>query len=147
MQSVDDGDGGGTDAVRVDKWLWAARFFKTRAAAAQAIKAGRVEVNGARPKPARALAPGDVVLVRRAPFEQTVIVRALSAVRGPAAIASTLYEETAQSIARREALALALRAQARARPDYAGRPQRRDRREMLRLKGRTLPADGGDPDP
>ena len=83
--------------VRLDKWLWAARFFKTRALAAEAVEGGKVQVNGERPKRARPLQLGDQVRIRLGPYEHTVEVRDLSAHRGPAARAAELYEETAAS--------------------------------------------------
>ena len=80
-------------SVRVDKWLWAARFFKTRALATEAVTGGKVEVNGERVKPARAVKPGDTVSVRLGPYLHDVVVRGLSDKRGPASIAQGLYEE------------------------------------------------------
>ncbi len=91
--------------VRLDKWLWAARFFKTRSLAAEAIAGGKVLVGGERPKPAKLLQEGDEVRVRLGPYEHTVHVRALSERRGPASVAATLYEETADRIAARPRLA------------------------------------------
>src|SRR5438132_13540771 len=81
--------------VRLDTWLWAARFFKTRALAAQAVDGGKVELNGARAKRAKPVQPGDRLRVRRGPFEYHVTVRGLSARRGPAAVAAALSEEDA----------------------------------------------------
>src|ERR1700730_12771269 len=90
--------------VRVDKWLWAARFFKTRSLAADATTGGKVEVNGDRAQPAKLVQPGDEITVRLRPYEHVVRVRALSGRRGPAREAQTLYEETAGSRAAREQL-------------------------------------------
>ena len=90
------------DEVRLDKWLWAARFYKTRSLAVDEIAKGRVSVNGQPAKPARALRVSDQVEVRREGVARTVVVRALSEVRGPAPVAQALYEETADSVARRE---------------------------------------------
>jgi ribosome-associated heat shock protein Hsp15 len=115
--------------VRLDKWLWAARFFKTRALAADEIGRGRVSVNGQPAKPGRTLKPGDTVLLRQGHVPRTVVVAALSLQRGPAAVAATLYSETAESVAERERLV----AQRRSEPAQAieqGRPTKRDRRQL-----------------
>jgi len=122
--------------IRLDKWLWAARFFKTRGLAQQAIEAGRVLVDGERVKVARALRAGEGVTVRVGDQEQCVEVLVLSEQRGPATVARTLYRETPESLAKREALAL----QRRLAPEPAwaieqGRPTKRDRREMERFQG------------
>ena len=95
--------------VRLDKWLWAARFYKTRALASEAIGGGKVQVNGDRAKRARPLQVGDEVRVRLGPYEHLVMVKALSARRGPAAVAAELYQERPESVAAREALALQLK--------------------------------------
>ena len=122
--------------VRLDKWLWAARFFKTRALAAEAVEGGKVQVNGERPKRARPLQLGDQVRIRLGPYEHTVEVRDLSAHRGPAARAAELYEETAASRTAREALAIQLKSlHAVFGPDQ-GKPTKKDRRENDRLRGR-----------
>ncbi len=122
--------------VRLDKWLWAARFFKTRGLAQQAIEAGRVLVNRERVKVARALRPGEGVTVRVGDQEQCVEVLLLSEQRGPATVARTLYRETPESLAKREVLAL----QRRLAPEPAwaieqGRPTKRDRRKIERFQG------------
>jgi ribosome-associated heat shock protein Hsp15 len=80
--------------VRLDKWLWAARFFKTRGLAAAALTGGKIEINGARPKASRSVRAGDRLTIRRGPYEWTVIVQAVDRLRRPAAHAQTLYEET-----------------------------------------------------
>src|SRR5260370_8402493 len=90
--------------VRLDRWLWAARFFKTRALAAAAVGGGKVELNGARPKRAKPLAVGDRLRIRRGPFAYLVVVRALSEQRGPAGAAVTPYEEDPEGRRRREPL-------------------------------------------
>lgn len=123
-----------TAAVRLDKWLWAARLFKTRGLAAEAIKGGKVEVNGTRAKPARTVRIGDRLHVRRGPDLFEVDVAALSQQRGPAAQAALLYQETAPSRARREELAALRKAEALSRPKFPGRPTKRDRREIVRFK-------------
>jgi ribosome-associated heat shock protein Hsp15 len=122
--------------VRLDKWLWAARFFKTRSLAAEAIAGGKVQVNGERAKRARHLQVGDEIRVRLGPYEHSVTVRALSARRGPAAGAAELYEERPESVAAREAMALQLKSLHAAFVPEKGRPTKRDRREIERLKGR-----------
>ena len=122
--------------VRLDKWLWAARFYKTRTLAAEAIAGGKVQVNGDRPKRARPLAVGDEVRIRQGPYEHSVMVRELSERRGPAAQAATLYEETAASREARERLAIQLKSLHSAFVAERGRPTKRDRREIDRLKGR-----------
>jgi ribosome-associated heat shock protein Hsp15 len=122
--------------VRLDKWLWAARFFKTRSLAAEAVTGGKVQVNGERAKRARALQPGDEVRVRLGPYEHLVVVRALSARRGPAAAAAELYEERPESRAAREAMAQQLKLVHAAFVPEKGRPTKRDRREIERFRGR-----------
>lgn len=113
--------------IRLDKFLWAARFFKTRALAVEAITGGRVAVNGERAKPAKALHVGDRLEIRRPPFEHAIVVRALSERRGPAAEAQALYEETAQSRAKRAAVAAELKAMPP--PAFKGRPTKKTRRD------------------
>ncbi len=120
-----------TERLRLDKWLWAARFFKTRGLAADEIDKGRLQVNGQVAKASRELRAGDVVGIRQGPLERTVVVRALSTVRGPAPQAQQLYEETAESIAAR--LAAAELRKTAAEPANAiehGRPTKRDRRQL-----------------
>lgn len=120
-----------TERVRLDKWLWAARFFKTRALSAEAIDRGRVSVNGQTAKASREPRPGDVLELRIGHEQRTVVVRGLSAVRGPAPVAALLFEETAESIERRRTAA----EQRRLAPEPAltqttGRPTKRDRRTL-----------------
>jgi len=122
--------------VRLDKWLWAARFFKTRALAAEAVEGGKVQVNGDRPKRGRPLQVGDEIRVRLGPYEHTLMVRALSVRRGPASEAAGLYEETAASRAAREALAIQLKSLHAVFGPDKGRPTKKDRREIQRLKGK-----------
>ena len=128
--------------VRIDKWLWAARFFKTRALSSEAIDKGRVQVNDQAVKPGRDVRLGDIVSVRIGPVERTVVVRTLSGVRGSASVAALLYEETPASVARR----LAAAEQRRLAPEPAlsltqGRPTKRDRRELHALGHRGDPGD------
>ena len=129
---IDQDDG----RVRLDKWLWAARFFKTRALAAEAVEGGKVQVNGDRPKRARPLQVGDEIRVRLGPYEHAITVRALSARRGPASEAAGLYEETAASRTAREALAIQLKSLHAVFGPDKGRPTKKDRREIERLKGK-----------
>ncbi|OZI45608.1 RNA-binding S4 domain-containing protein [Bordetella genomosp. 4] len=124
------------DKLRLDKWLWAARFYKTRSLASQEIGKGRVLVNDQPAKPAREIAVGDRVSVRKEDPPIHVHVRALSAVRGPAPVARLLYEETAESIAARERAAEMRRlAPEPAQGIVAGRPTKRDRRLIDRMRG------------
>ena len=122
--------------MRLDKWLWAARFYKTRSLASEAIAAGHVSVNGERAKAAKALRAGDAIEIRRAPYVHAVVVKALSERRGPAAEAQLLYEETAESRARRSQLSAELKAFAP--PRFPGRPTKKDRRDYERwFRGNT----------
>ncbi|MFI5245310.1 MAG: RNA-binding S4 domain-containing protein [Gemmatimonadales bacterium] len=125
----------GAASVRVDKWLWAARFFKSRSIAVTAIEGGKVTVNGERVKPARDVKAGDSVRVRLGPYEHVVIVRALSDRRGPAAQAALLYEETAESRAAREKLHWQLKHAAPVIVPGEGRPTKKDRRDLNKWKG------------
>ena len=116
---------------RIDKWLWAARFFKTRALAVQAIERARVQVGGSPVKPARELKVGDLVRVRQGELERELRVLALSALRGPAPVAQQLYAETAPSVAAREQAAVARRlAPEPAHSITQGRPTKRERRAL-----------------
>lgn len=121
-------------SVRLDKWLWAARFFKTRGLAKDAVEGGKVHVDGARAKPSRQLQVGALLRVRTGHTERTVRVEGLSEKRGPAPEARQLYEETAESIQRREREAERRRQASLAAASPAGRPDRKDRRDIRRLK-------------
>jgi len=120
--------------VRLDKWLWAARFFKTRALAAMAIESGKVEVNGERAKRAKQLQVGDSVRIRLGPYHHIVTVRALSEVRGSATIAAKLYEETEEGRKAREALQIQMKAAQSASGYLPGRPTKKDRRDIERVR-------------
>lgn len=120
--------------VRIDRWLWAARFFKTRRLAVDAINGGKVELNDGRAKPAKTVRVGDEIRVRKDAFEFHVHVRGLAQQRASAAIAQTLYEETADSIRAREALSEQLKAQSAAFPRPSGRPEKHDRKQLARFK-------------
>ncbi|MGE0358111.1 MAG: RNA-binding S4 domain-containing protein [Burkholderiales bacterium] len=120
--------------MRLDKYLWAARFFKTRSLAAEAIDAGRVSVNGERAKASKTVKPGDALAIRRPPWEHLVTVRAVSDKRGSAAVAQALYEESPESKAKREALAAELKSLPP--PVFKGRPTKKDRRTLERFNRR-----------
>ena len=122
--------------VRLDKWLWAARFFKTRSLAAEAIAGGKVQVNGDRAKRARPVQVGDRIRVRLGPYEHDIVVRDLSARRGPATVAAELFEETPESLSARATLAVQLKSLHSAFGPDRGRPTKRDRREMERWRGK-----------
>jgi ribosome-associated heat shock protein Hsp15 len=122
--------------VRLDKWLWAARFYKTRSLAAEAIEGGKVQVNGDRVKRAKPLQVGDEVRIRQGPFEHQIVVSRLSDRRGPASEAALLYQEKPASRSAREAMALQLKSLHAAFVPERGRPTKKDRREINRLKGR-----------
>lgn len=125
-----------SERVRIDKWLWAARFFKTRALASEAVDGGKVHLNGDRVKAAHPVKPGDRLEIRRGQEEFEVIVRALSEQRGPAAVAQELFEETESSAARRQTRADQQRALAAAMPRFGGRPDKRSRRAIARFTRR-----------
>ncbi|RZJ20382.1 MAG: RNA-binding S4 domain-containing protein [Haliea sp.] len=119
------------EKLRIDKWLWAARFYKTRTLASEEIARGRIEVNGQEVKPAREVKIGDTVVLRREAVTRTVVVKGISGARGPAPVAQQLYEETAESLKAREQAA----EQRRLAPEPAlsiehGRPTKRGRREL-----------------
>ena len=121
---------------RIDKWLWAARFFKTRALASEAIKKGRVLIDGEKIKPGREIKPGILLSIKNSYFSKTVKVLSLSARRGSATIAAELYEETAESIANRERLREVQQAQPALRRSGLGRPTKRERRQIISFTGK-----------
>jgi ribosome-associated heat shock protein Hsp15 len=130
-----DDDENGDDRIRLDKWLWAARFFKTRSLAAEAIGGSKITVNGERAKPAKPVKLGDEIRLQLGQFQHVVIVRGLSDRRGPASVAQTMYEETEDSRAARARLAEQLRmAPAGLVYEEKGRPTKRDRREISRFR-------------
>lgn len=125
------------DKLRIDKWLWAARFYKTRSLAVQEINKGRIVVNGQTAKPAREVILGDMVTVRKQDPATVVTVKGISSIRGPAPKARELYEETAESIAAREKAAEMRRLAPEPSIDLRmGRPTKRDRRELSRFRGK-----------
>jgi ribosome-associated heat shock protein Hsp15 len=123
--------------VRMDKWLWAARFYKTRSLAARACELGRVSAHGQPAKSARPVRTGDMLQIRNESGEFTVEVVALSEVRGPAAVAQTLYRETEASQALRRKVAEERKAMPRWELESDGKPSKRDRRALNRLRGRS----------
>lgn len=134
------------DKLRLDKWLWAARFFKTRGLAADEIGKGRVQVNGRPAKASREVRPGDRIALRQGTVPRTVLVRGVSALRGPAAVAQALYEETPESLALRAELA-AQRRQG-VEPGLSldqGRPTKRDRRQLADWNRWSATAEPEDP--
>ena len=122
------------EQVRIDKWLWAARFFKTRSAATEAVLGGHVHVGGERVKPAREVRVGDRLEIRRDEVRWTVVVSALADRRGPASVAATLYEETAESIEARERQRLERRLARPIGADLGARPTKQARRRIEALR-------------
>ena len=122
------------ERVRVDKWLWAARFAKTRSAATDLVLAGHVKVGGERVKPAREVAQGDTVEVRTGPIRRTVVVTGIADRRGPAKVAATLYEETPESRAERERLSQERRLARPLGADLGARPTKQERRRLDALR-------------
>ena len=131
----DDAEDSPPGKVRLDKWLWAARFFKTRVLAAEAIDGGKVEVNGDRAKRSRLVQTDDRIRLRDGPFEWQLLVRDLAARRGSASVAQQLYDESPESRARREATRTQLKAVPTAFAFGDTRPGKRDRRDLRKLKG------------
>lgn len=123
-----------SEKLRIDKWLWAARFFKTRSLAIAAIESGKVEINEVRVKPSKTVDVGDLLAIRLGPYQFVVEVLGLSDKRGPAPQAQKLYKETETSIKRREELAFERKAQAEIVTRGEGRPTKKDRRDIERLK-------------
>ncbi len=122
------------ETQRLDKWLWAARFFKTRGRAAAAVSGGKVQVAGERVKPSRHVGPGTPLAIRRGPVQWQVVVRSVARHRRPASEAAHLYEETPQSIEQREREAERRKLEAGKRRERLGKPSKRERRDATRLK-------------
>jgi len=120
--------------IRIDKWLWAARFFRTRSLAREAISGGKVHLNGYRVKPGRALKPGDSLRIQRGEEEYIISVLELSARRGPASAAQALYQESEESRSRREQLATQRKLERRQHATRVRRPDKRQRRRLVRFK-------------
>jgi ribosome-associated heat shock protein Hsp15 len=131
-----DGESERHGRVRLDKWLWAARFYKTRGLSAEAIDAGKIEVNGERAKRSRLVQAGDRIRIRIGPYEHIVQVKGVSERRGSAPIAQTLYEEDPEGKKAREAMAAHVRAMNASTGYESGRPTKKDRREIERLRRR-----------
>lgn len=123
------------EPLRIDKWLWAARFFKTRSLAAKAVDGGRVRLNGEGAKPSRAIRPGDELTIRVGELEWVIDVKALSRQRGPAAQAALLYAEREDSRARRQEAISLRKVQPHPAADVKGRPTKKDRRLIHRFTG------------
>lgn len=124
------------DSQRLDKWLWAARFYKTRVLAIAAINGGKVHVNAARVKPAHAIRVGDRLTISQGPYTTELDIDALATRRGPATVALTLYTETPGSLQRREQLREQLRLERAAQPSTPRRPDKRGRRQIIRFTRR-----------
>ena len=126
-----------TEPQRVDRWLWVARLVKTRALGAEAVKAGRVSVNGVQVKPSKEVKPGDELELRNGELRTTVTIRGTMKMRGPAPVAQRLYEESAESVALRERVLEQRRIAAQQQlPDGGGRPTKRDHRRLDAARGR-----------
>ncbi|WP_455207074.1 RNA-binding S4 domain-containing protein [Kaarinaea lacus] len=117
--------------LRIDKWLWAARFYKTRSLASDAVKTGKVLVNGQKIKPSKEISIGDILSIRQSYFSKSVTVLELCSRRGPATVAATLYQETAESVLNRERLKEIQQAQPALRRAGQGRPTKRERRQII----------------
>jgi ribosome-associated heat shock protein Hsp15 len=126
-----------TEKVRIDKWIWAARFAKTRSAATELVLAGHIKVGGERVKPAREVVPGETIEIRVGHIPSTVVVTALAHRRGSATVAATLYEETPESLEQRERLALERRSARPLGSDLGARPTKQDRRRLDALRKRN----------
>jgi ribosome-associated heat shock protein Hsp15 len=133
---TDDDDREPPGKVRLDKWLWAARFYKTRALSAEAIGSGKIEVNGERAKRSKLVVAGDKMRIRIGPYEHIVDVTGVSSVRGSATIAATLYKETDESKKAREAMATHVRAMNSNTGYESGRPTKKDRRDIEKVRRR-----------
>jgi ribosome-associated heat shock protein Hsp15 len=120
--------------IRLDKWLWCARFYKTRNIAANALKTGKVTSNGDRAKPSKPVKPGDKLNIRKGSYHYVITVLDLAKSRKSAAGAALLYEESPQSISERESLAIQLKAEAALMPTTKGRPSKKDRRSIIKFK-------------
>jgi len=123
-------------SVRLDKWLWAARFFKTRSVAREAVSGGKVHLNGNRAKPGRSLTPGDELRIQRGEEEYIITVVELSLRRGPAVVARSLYEESEENRSRREQLAEQRKLEHQQHASRERRPDKRQRRHLVRFKNK-----------
>ena len=136
MQHHDDDETERPGKVRLDKWLWAARFYKTRALSAEAIAGGKIEVNGERAKRSKLVQSGDTMRIRMGPYEHIIDVTGVSSTRGSATIAATLYKETEESKKARETMALHVRAMNANTGYESGRPTKKDRRDIEKVRRR-----------
>ena len=121
------------NTIRIDKWLWAARFFKTRSLASEAIKGGKIVINNQKAKPSRNISISDQLKIKKGLFTYEITVKGLSKNRGPASEAIKLYEESEDSVISRQKLAEQLKAESATRPATPGRPSKRDRRNIIRF--------------
>lgn len=126
------------DKLRIDKWLWAARFYKTRALANEAVVGGHVHLNGSRVKPSREIKAGDQLGITKSPYTFDITILALAAKRGSASLAQGLYAESAESRQQREALEAQRRIEKAANPAPDKRPDKRDRRRIIRFVNKNL---------
>jgi ribosome-associated heat shock protein Hsp15 len=124
-------------SVRLDKWLWAARFYKTRALAVDAIDGGKIKVNGERSERAKLVQAGDRIRIRIGPYEHIVAVKGVTDRRGPAPVAVKLYEEEAESKKQREVMAAHVKAMNANTGYESGRPTKKDRRDIEKIRGRS----------
>lgn len=124
------------DTMRLDKWLWTARFFKTRSLAAQAVVGGKVQVNEQRAKAGKVVGPGSRLHIRKGPQEWEIVIKGITRHRGPASEAVLLYEETPQSIERRRLASERRKQERQERELHRGKPNKRQRRDLMELKRR-----------
>jgi len=122
--------------MRIDKWLWAARFFKTRSLAAAAVKGGKVRVDGGRTKPSRLVKGGDQLQIQRGDFSFDITINAIAEKRVSARQAQLLYSESLESIRLREELAETIRIERKSAAQYGGRPDKQGRRNLMKLQGK-----------
>lgn len=134
MPKIQDND----QQMRLDKWLWCARFYKTRSLAAEAIRNGKVLIGGKRVKPSRTISVNDRIILRRGAFEYDLVIRVLAKSRKSSKEAILLYEESPESIQKRETLAEQIRLNAMSAPGTHGRPTKRDRRKIIRFKNKSM---------
>lgn len=123
-----------SDGVRLDKWLWAARFYKTRADAREMIEGGKVHYNGQRSKPSKLVEVAAELTLRQGNDQRTVVIEAITDKRGPATVAQKLYRETVESIEKREKVALARKMNALTMPHPDRRPDKKERRDLMKFK-------------
>jgi ribosome-associated heat shock protein Hsp15 len=126
-------DDDGNHRVRIDKWLWASRFYKTRSLAADAVDGGKVQVNGERVKPAKLLKPGDALSLRNGPYAWNITVLVLSERRGSASEAAKLYSESEESRKAREEKVAMMKSERQSNPFPGGRPTKRARRQIIKF--------------